>query len=159
MDQILKKNCSVNCADPKRCDIKTGTCIDGCQAGWRFPTCYSRKAYTKFKENINWLVILTYHLCGVFKQKGFILLINVCTKLWLKSNAILIVTFLNRTYFIKLFWIVNQIKWIFDALLWSFPNNSKHNLIRLCMSILTYWKILWMISLYQILRTNTVAKN
>lgn len=105
------------------------------------------------KISIDYLYLLI--ICVVFSN----MLIKVCTKLWLKSNAILIVTFLNRTYFIKLFWIVNQIKWNFDALLWSFPNNSKHNLIRLCMSILTYWKILWMISLYQILRTNTVAKN
>ena len=43
-----EKNCSVNCAVPERCDEKTGECIDGCQAGWGFPTCYSSKAYSKF---------------------------------------------------------------------------------------------------------------
>ena len=43
-----ENNCSVDCAVPERCDNKTGECIDGCQAGWGFPTWYSSKTCTKF---------------------------------------------------------------------------------------------------------------
>lgn len=32
-------NCSENCNVPKRCDMVTGQCDDGCKPGWNPTTC------------------------------------------------------------------------------------------------------------------------
>ena len=39
-----QNNCSLNCAVSKQCDVRTGECIGGCQAGWKGSTCDESKA-------------------------------------------------------------------------------------------------------------------
>ena len=38
-----QNNCSNNCAVSKQCDVITGECIGGCQAGWKGSTCDAGK--------------------------------------------------------------------------------------------------------------------
>ena len=38
-----QNNCSPNCAVFEQCDVRTGECIGGCQAGWTNSTCDESK--------------------------------------------------------------------------------------------------------------------
>ena len=54
--------CSNNSGVPKKCDRKTGECIDGCQIGWKKPLCKKRK---------HW-----WYLCNVPYYATFIAMIS-----------------------------------------------------------------------------------
>ena len=55
-----QNNCSHNCAYSRRCNIKTGECIRGCQAGWKGSTCDESKALVNLVDHIN-IVVYWYN--------------------------------------------------------------------------------------------------
>lgn len=51
------KVCSRQCGIPGRCDRESGECLDGCQTGWKKPTCEtSNTVYAKYLLRLFWCI-------------------------------------------------------------------------------------------------------